>query len=136
MVTATRILTVAGALALGAGLSAAQNSNDSTFNNGGDVIFFYSDPSSGSTSGAVPANINGDLYFRIHRGNNFMNDVDASLGGSLMEVDGYYESLFDSDWSTTPHFYVRAHTFEFSSGLPNLTRKTHEASVNQPPFLG
>jgi hypothetical protein len=120
MRTATRVFGVASALALGAGLSAAQNSNDSTFNNGGDVVFFYSDPSSGATSGAVPADITGDLYWRTHRGSNFINDVDAALGGSLMEVDGYYESLFDTDWSTTPHFYVRAHTFAFSGDVPNL----------------
>jgi hypothetical protein len=120
MRTATRVLGVATGLALAAGLSAAQNSNDSNFNNNGDVVFFYSDPSSGATSGAVPADITGDLYWRTHRGSNFINDVDASLGGSLMEVDGYYESLFDTDWSTTPHFYVRAHTFAFAGDVPNL----------------
>jgi hypothetical protein len=121
MRTATRVLGVASALALGAGLSAAQNSNDSTFNNGGDVVFFYSDPSSGATSGAVPADITGDLYWRTMAANNFVNDVDAALGGSLMEVDGYYESLFDTDWSTTPHFYARAHTFVFTTvTIPDL----------------
>ena len=30
-----------------------------------------------------------------------MNDVDGLLG-SAMEIDGYYESLFDTDWSTSP----------------------------------
>jgi hypothetical protein len=104
---------IAGALVLGAGFSAAQNSNDSTYNNGGDVAFFYSSPSPGGC-------LTGDLYWRTHTGANFMNDVDAALGGSLMEIDGYYESLFDTDWSTTPQFYTRAHLFDFNGTVPDL----------------
>jgi hypothetical protein len=135
MRTATRVLGVASALALTAGLSAAQNSNDATFTNGGDVVFFYSDPSSGATSGAVPGDITGDLFWRAHTGANFVNDVDATLAGapltliehagapasaSSMEIDGYYENLFDTSFATTPHFYVRAHT-DLAAGLPALT---------------
>ena len=46
MITATRVLGVASALALAAGHSAAQNSSDSTFNNGGDVVFFSAEVTS------------------------------------------------------------------------------------------
>ena len=120
MRTATRALGAALALAFGVGPLAAQNSNDSTFNNGGDVAFIYSDPSSGATSGAAPADITGDLYWRSHTGGNFLNDVDAALSGSLMEIDGYYESMYDTDWYTTPHFYVRAHVFEHFGTVPDL----------------
>ncbi len=121
MRTTTRVLGVASLLAFTARLSAAQD-NDSNFNNGGDVVFIYSDPSSGATSGAAPADTTGDLYWRSHSGGNFLKDVEAALGGCLMEVSGYYESLYDTDWSTTPSFYVRAHTFEFVAGttIPDL----------------
>jgi hypothetical protein len=135
MRTATRVLGAASALALMAGLSAAQNSNDNTLNNNGDVVFFYSDPSSGATSGAVPGDITGDLYWRAHTGANFVNDDEATLaahpltfiehdgapaGASAMEIDGYYESLFDTDFTTTPNFYVRAHT-DLAGTVPALT---------------
>ncbi len=120
MIPTTRVLGIATTLALGAGLSAAQN--DSTFNNGGDVVFIYSDPSSGGTDGAVPADVTGDLYWRTHTGGNFLNDVNAALGGPFMEIEGYYESVFDTDWTTSPSYYVRAHTFEFVPGtsIPDL----------------
>ncbi|MEM7310101.1 MAG: hypothetical protein AAF682_25725 [Planctomycetota bacterium] len=97
------------------------NSNDATFNNGGDVVFLYSSPSSGFTSLAFPPDVTGDLYWRTHSGGQFMNDVDPSLG-SIMEVDGYYESLFDTDWGTSPSFYVRAHgpAVPDSAGLSGL----------------
>jgi hypothetical protein len=108
MRNATRVLGFASALALVAGTAAAQNSNDSPLNNGGDVVFLYSSPSSGFSSLAFPPDITGDLYFRRHSGAGMMNDVDGLLG-SAMEIDGYYESLFDTDWTTTPSFYVRGH---------------------------
>jgi hypothetical protein len=123
------------ALALAAP-AAAQNSNDSPFNNNGDVILFYSSPSSGGTSGGTGCGtVTGDLYWRAHTGANFVNDVDATLaaapltflehggaaaGASAMEIDGYYESLFDTDFSTTPSFYVRAHT-NLVAGIPDLS---------------
>ncbi len=96
-----------GALVLAAGSASAQSSNDTPLNNGAEVAFFYSDPSVGSVPGA---GIFGDLYWRAHTGANMINDVDAGLGGSFMEIDGYYESLYDSNWLTTPSFYDRAHT--------------------------
>jgi hypothetical protein len=121
MRTATRVLGYAGALALVASTAAAQNSNDSPLNNGGDVVFIYSSPSSGFTSLAFPPDITGDLYWRSHPGSGFMNDVDP-LAGSTMEIDGYYESLFDTNWSTSPSFYVRSHgpALPDVGGLGNL----------------
>jgi hypothetical protein len=115
MRNATRVLGFATALAFVAGTAAAQNSNDSPFNNNGDVVFLYSSPSSGFSSLAFPPDVNGDLYWRSHSGAAFMNDVDPLLG-SAMEIDGYYESLFDTDWSTSPSFYVRNH----GPALPSL----------------
>src|SRR5262245_23804199 len=93
---------VALVLVLSSQTAEAQNGgNDSPFNNGGDVVFFYSDPSSGATSGASPADCTGDLYWRTHTGPNFLNDVDATVSGSKMEIDGYHEYLYDTDWTTT-----------------------------------
>jgi len=121
MRTATRVLGLASSLALVAGTAAAQNSNDSTLNNGGDVVFFYSSPSSGFSSLAFPPDINGDLYWRSHSGANMMNDVDGLIGAA-MEIDGYYESLFDTNWSTSPSFYARSHgpALPDVGGLGNL----------------
>ncbi|MEM7310213.1 MAG: hypothetical protein AAF682_26295 [Planctomycetota bacterium] len=89
-------------------VSSQVNSNNSPFNNGGDVIFFYSSPSSGFSSTAFPPDLSGDLYWRVHTGQAFMADVDPGRG-EVMEIDGYYESLYDTDWSTTPSFYIRSH---------------------------
>lgn len=121
MRTATRVLGLASALALVAGTAAAQNSNDSPLNNNGDVVFFYSSPSSGFSSLAFPPDITGDLYWRAHSGAEMMNDVDPLLG-SAMEIDGYYESLFDTNWNTSPSFYSRSHgpALPDSGGLGGL----------------
>ena len=109
MKIATRALGLAGALAYLAGASAAQAGlNDAGFNNGSDVLFTYSDPSSGFTSGAVPPDFTGDLFYFILPGSSFMNDVDSVIG-SAMEIDGYLETISDTDWSTPPDFYNRMH---------------------------
>jgi hypothetical protein len=113
MRTATRVLGVLGALAVTASFANAQvNSNDSPRNNGGDVVFIYSSPSSGFSVGTNPPDLNGDLYWRAMDGG-MMNDFDALIGSS-MEVDGMYESLFDTHWGTAsspassaPDFYDR-----------------------------
>jgi hypothetical protein len=122
MRTAIRVLGYAGALAFVASSAAAQtNSNDSPLNNGGDVVFIYSSPSLGFSSLAFPPDVTGDLYWRSHPGSGFMNDVDPGLG-SAMEIDGYYESLFDTNWGTSPSFYVRMHgpALPDVGGLGNL----------------
>lgn len=107
----SRSLTAASLLV--AGVTSAQSvSNDIPVNNGGDVVFIYSSPSSGFSSLAFPPDVTGDLYWRAH-GNSAVGSVDlmdvAAVIGSAIEVDGYYESLFDTDWSTSPSFYVRNH---------------------------
>lgn len=92
MRTATRVLGVLGALAVTASFANAQvNSNDSTRQNGGDVVFIYSSPSSGASVGTNPPDVNGDLYWRAVDGG-MANDVDGLIG-SAMEIDGFYESL-------------------------------------------
>ncbi len=90
-------LPLVGMLALAT--ASAQSSNDTPLNNGAEALFFFSDPSAA-----------GDLYWRAHTGANMINDVDAGLGGSFMEIDGYYESLYDSNWLTSPLLYTRTHT--------------------------
>ncbi len=111
------------ALSIAAGVANAQNGNDSNFNNGGDVVLFYSSPSAGASALGVP-DASGDLYWRAHTGANFMCDtLGPSPGTQTMEIDGYYESLFDTDWSTSPSFYVRGHHPMFA-GLPDLANGT------------
>jgi hypothetical protein len=99
---------VALAAFLAAPLAAQVNSNDAPFNNGGDFYFTYSDPSVGFPTGTNPPDFNGDLWWRAHPGDGFMNDVDPALG-SVMEIDGYFELLLDEDWSTSPNFLDRTH---------------------------
>ena len=96
------------ASALAGGWAAAQSpSNDAPFNNGGDVIFLYSTPSVGATPGGPP-NLNGDLFWRSYSGAGFAANVDPS-GAATLEIDGYYEALYDTDWSTPPQLYIRSH---------------------------
>jgi hypothetical protein len=112
----SRSLATAGALLAVGVMSAQSTSNDYPRNNGGDVVFIYSSPSSGFSSLAFPPDITGDLYWRAEGA---MNDV-AAVIGSAMEIDGYYESLFDTDWSSTPSFYVRNHGPAVANGLGGL----------------
>ncbi len=105
-----------------AALATAQNGNDSNFNNGGDVILFYSTPLSIGGPAAGPPNPLGDLYWRAHTGANFMNDT-FGAGTQTMEIDGYYESIYDTDWTTTPSFYVRGH-HPMIGPTPDLTTGT------------
>jgi hypothetical protein len=116
MRNATRVLGFASALAFLAGTAAAQNSNDSSLNNGADVVYLYSSPSSGFSAAAFPPDATGDLYWRAHSGAGFMRDA-TNTGGVVtaqdMEIDGYFESLFDTDWSTPPDFYGRLETLAY-----------------------
>ncbi len=94
-----RPFVLAGAIVATTSLALAQvNSNNSTLNNGGDVVFLYSSPSSGFTSGANPPDVAGDWYYKVWEGEGTLNHVTAL--GSVMEVDGFYESLFDTFWGT------------------------------------
>lgn len=106
----SRSLASASALLVAGVISAQSNSNDAPFNNGGDVVFIFSSPSSGFSSLSNPPDANGDLFWRAHA---TLADVAPAYGagaaGHVMEVDGYYESLFDTDWTSSPHFYQRLH---------------------------
>ncbi|MEM7311060.1 MAG: hypothetical protein AAF682_30600 [Planctomycetota bacterium] len=88
--------------------------NDASFNNGSDTANLYSSPSIGAAPTDNPPDLDGDLFWRVHSGADFMAYVDPA-GSAVMEVDSYFESLFDTDWSTTPSFYTRVH----GPALPN-----------------
>jgi hypothetical protein len=98
MSSSIRFAARAGALVLAGVSTAAQNSNDANLNNGSEFYFTYGDPSIAG----------GDLWWRANSGAGFMNDVDNALG-SVMEIDGYLETLLDEDWSTSADFLDRSH---------------------------
>jgi hypothetical protein len=116
MHTAISCTFLAGALAIAA--PAAAQGNGAPLNNGAEAYFTFSDPSIGASTGTNPPDFNGDLWWRAHPGQGFMNDVDAALG-SVMEIDGYVELLLDEDWSTSPSFLDRVHgpAVEIAGGL-------------------
>lgn len=100
------LLGVAGALALGAATVAAQNSNDINFNNEGDVVFFYSDPSVGAPTGTNPPDFTGDLIWKSYSGPAVMAHGEG--GGAVsatMEIDSFYVGIYDTDWTTADNFY-------------------------------
>jgi hypothetical protein len=124
MRTATRVFGAVSALALTAGVSAAQNQNDINANNGADVIYIYSSPSIGFSALAFPPDINGDLYWRA-AGPNVLNDVEAGYvsivgTGSIMEIDGYVEAVYDTDFTTPPDIYARTHSLAVTNALGGL----------------
>src|SRR5262245_50629832 len=86
-------------------LSGSAQFNDVPRNNGGDVLLTYSDPSVGAPTGSQP-DIQGDLFWTVHPGVDQLAYVRPD-GTARMEIAGYYESLYDTDWSTSPWFYVR-----------------------------
>ncbi len=89
------------ALSLAPVLSAAApaQGNGLTLNNGGDVVFLYSDPSAGAPTGTFPPDISGDLFWKTIPGQAL------GAGSGTVEIEGLREVLFDTDWSTTPSFY-------------------------------
>ena len=87
--------------------SASAQFNDAPRNNEGDVVFAYSDPSAGAPLG-MPPDLQGDLYWTVHPGVDQLAYAHPG-GAATMEIAGYYESLYDTDWSTTPWFYTRTH---------------------------
>lgn len=102
MRTAARLLGVAGALAFIAGSAAAQNNNDMTLNNGDEVLFVLSDPSSGFSSGTnPPAVFDGDYFWKIYP-SEALHCKDGSINAEVM-----WESMVDTDWSTAPDFWDR-----------------------------
>ncbi len=81
------------------------NSNDVPLNNGGDVMFIFSSPSIGAPSGTVPPDSTGDLYYKVLPGDRLLRHATPAS----VVIDGYYESIFDSNFSTSPDFYDRTH---------------------------
>ena len=92
----TRSLLAATGLAACAAITSAQVTNDVTLSNGDDVLFFYSSPTVG-----------GDLYWRALPGDRLLAHQHGPAGDATMELSGFYEDLFDTDWSTSPVFYDR-----------------------------
>lgn len=86
----------------------APQANDGPRNNGEDVVFFYSDPSAGAPLGTLPPDLQSDLFWKVHTGEEHLAYADPG-GSAHMEIAGYYEELFDTDWTTPPWFYVRTH---------------------------
>jgi hypothetical protein len=99
LIRPAHVLAVIAALAP-AGLS--QNSNDTPLSNGGETFVFFSDPSAGTTVGTI-----GDVYWRAYPGDRLLAHAHGPTGETTMEIEGFYEELYDTDWSTTPHFYER-----------------------------
>ena len=76
------------------------NGNDVPPNNGDETFVFFSSPSVGSglTGGFTP----GDLFWKTLPGDRVL-----AAGSGTMEIDSFYEPLFDTDWATSPSFYDR-----------------------------
>jgi len=91
------------ALVLLAGLAGAQ-SNDVPLNNGDDVFYTFSNP---SLAGGLTSPPTGDMFWKVIPGDRVLNH--RTDLGAMVAIDGYHELLFDTDWSTSPSFYDRAH---------------------------
>ncbi len=85
------------------GNTEGRNGNDMPLHNGPEAVFLFSDPSVGSSVGAGVDPL-GDLFWKI-----IPHETLACAEYSLT-IDGFYEYLFDTDWSTMPPIYDRAVT--------------------------
>jgi hypothetical protein len=92
----TRSLLTAAGLAACATVTSAQVTNDVPLSNGGDALFFYSDPSAA-----------GDLFWRALPGDRLLAHQHGPTGDATMEYTGCYEEIYDTDWSTSPSFFDR-----------------------------
>jgi hypothetical protein len=107
MRTFAQSIAAAGALAVMAGLASAQAGahfptyNNLLMNNGGDVIYIFSDPSVGFAVGTNPPDVNGDLYWKVVPGKAM------TTASGTIEIQGFEETLYDGDWNTPPDFYDR-----------------------------
>jgi len=101
-ITATTALLLAGGDATG-----QSQSNDVPLSNGSEVIYLYSSPSVGFPTGTNPPDVNGDLYWKALPGDGVLRHETAL--GAFVEIDGYFEWIFDTDWTTSPAFYDRSH---------------------------
>jgi len=104
-------------LSLCATVAAQGGSNDVPLNNGGDVIV---GPSGGTSVGSNPATGTwGELYWRALPGDRVLA-YEHPGGAQTLEIDGFVESLFDTDWSTSPALYDRIVGPAAPSGLAGL----------------
>lgn len=94
-----RLSAVALAALTAGGLLAAQSGNDNFKTNGGDVVFGYSSPSVGFSTGANPPDFSGDWYWKVY------DAASLTTSSTSSEITGWSISLFDTDWSTAPAFY-------------------------------
>jgi len=99
--------TVALLLLLPIVASAQSGSNDMPLNNGGDLLAIPLGTSVGAPTGTVPPSLTGDLYWKVLAGDRVLHHQTAA--GATMEINGYVEDLYDTDWSTMPSFYDRSH---------------------------
>lgn len=98
------LLGVAGVIALGAATAAAQNSNDINFNNEGDIVFYYNDPSVGGPTGSP--SITGDLIWKSYSGTQIMaHGEGGGVVSATMEIDSFALNYYDTDWNTVGNFY-------------------------------
>jgi hypothetical protein len=97
----SQALVVLASLALAA-TSHPQTSNDVPLSNGGDVLFTFPTPTVGSSGASW-----GELYWRTLPGDRILAHQHGISGAQTMEVSGFHEQLFDTDWATSPPFYDR-----------------------------
>ena len=103
-----------GALLVATPFGVFAQGNDVTLSNDADAVLIFSSPSVGGATGANPPDLTGDLFWRALPGDRILaHDV----GGGMVEIYGYYELIFDNDWSTEPSFYDRLE----GPALPSLT---------------
>ena len=114
--TSSRWVLIPAAAVLAIAAPASAQTNDLPLNNGSDVVFLYSQPSVGSTPGAW-----GDLFWKAFPGDRLMSHQHGPAGARTMEISGFYEELFDTDWTTSPAFYDRIVGPASPSGLAACT---------------
>ncbi len=85
--------------------SGAADSNDVPLHNGMDVMFVHSSPSVGFPTGTFPPDLTGDLFWKVLTGDRILAHHRAFPGTA--EIDGYLESIYDTDWQASPDFYDR-----------------------------
>ncbi len=83
--------------------------------NGPEFLISHSDPSIGLPTGTFPPDIAGDLFWKAFGGDRVLaHNGDLFLA---MEISGYDEVLYTTDWTSPPDFYDRYH----GRALPSFT---------------
>ncbi len=84
-------------------------SNNIPLNNSAEGGALMSVPSVGSPLGTSPPDVFSDLFWKVYSGDRIMRHNSGSSGISVMEIDGYFETIWDTDWATPADFYDRTH---------------------------